>query len=99
MMARCTVESMICGYREYINIWANSVIKEDLSCKQEIGNAHNTHAVAVHKIIDGEINTTILTSSPRSLCTTNISAPHVAAHTSCYKTGLSYNWQKNLVNW
>ena len=30
-------------------------IEEELSCKQEIGNTHDTHAVAVRNIIDGNI--------------------------------------------
>ena len=31
------------------------VIEEQLSCEREIGNAHDTHAVAIRKIIDGEL--------------------------------------------
>jgi len=31
MMARCTIEPMIHGYHKYVSIWANSVIKQDLS--------------------------------------------------------------------
>jgi len=56
---------MIHGYHKNITIWPSPVIEENLSCKQEIGNAHNTiHAVAVHKTIDGERNTAISTSLP-----------------------------------
>ena len=42
-----TVEAMIRGY-QYKIVWLNPVIEEELSCKREIGNAHDTHAVAVH---------------------------------------------------
>ena len=48
---------MIRGYHEYKNIWTNPVIEEQLLCKREIGNAHNTHAVTIRKTIDGEIET------------------------------------------
>ena len=51
------MEAMIRGYREYKNIWMNPVIEEQLSCKWEIGNAHDTHAVAICKTIDGELKT------------------------------------------
>ena len=50
-----TVEAMIRGYHEYKIIWLNPVIEEELSCKREIGNAHDTHAVAVCNIIDGDV--------------------------------------------
>ena len=52
-----TVETMIHGYHEYKSIRLNSAIEEELSCKREIGNAHDTHAVAVCNIIDGDIKT------------------------------------------
>ena len=51
------MEAMICGYHENKIAWLNPVIEEELSCKQEIGNAHDTHAVAVRNIIDGDIKT------------------------------------------
>jgi len=57
---------MIRGYNE-LSMWANPIIEEDVSCQREIGNAHDTHAVAVRKTIDGEINTAISTSLPGSL--------------------------------
>ena len=41
---------------EYISAWLNPVIKEELSCKREIGNAHDTHALAMRNIIDEHIN-------------------------------------------
>ena len=43
----------------YKIVGLNPVIEEELSCKWEIGNAHDTHAVAVRNIdiIDGDIKT------------------------------------------
>ena len=35
----------------------SSSIEEEFSCKLEIGNAHDTHAVAVRNIIDADIKT------------------------------------------
>ena len=50
------MEAMILGY-QYKNTWLNPVIKEELSCKWEVGNAQDTHALAVHNIIDEDIKT------------------------------------------
>ena len=50
------MEAMICGY-QYKSAWLNPVIEEELSCKREIGNAYDTHAVAVRNIIDEDIKT------------------------------------------
>ena len=50
-------EAMICGYHKYKYIWLNPVIEEELLCEREIGNVHDTHAVAVHKTIDRGIKT------------------------------------------
>ena len=50
------MEAMIHGYHKYKSIWLNPVIQpEELLCKQEIGNACNTHAMAVSKTIDQKI--------------------------------------------
>ena len=49
-----SVESMICGYHEYKIVWDNPVVGENLLCEREVGNHHNTHAVAV-KIIDSNL--------------------------------------------
>ena len=54
-ISQFTVEAMICGYHEYKSVWINPVIEEELLCEWEIGNAHDTHAVAVCKIIDGDM--------------------------------------------
>lgn len=56
-ISRFTIESMIRGYHEYQSIWLNPVMEEELSCEWEIGNAHDTHAVAIRKTINGEIKT------------------------------------------
>ena len=56
-MSRFTVEAVICGYHEYKSIWLDPVMEEEFSCEREIGNAHDTHAVAIHKTIDGEVKT------------------------------------------
>ena len=44
------------GYQSK-SAWLNPVIEEELSFKWEIGNAHDTHALAVHNIIDEDIKT------------------------------------------
>ena len=48
---------MIQGYHEYKRIWDDPVDGDELECKREIGNSHDTHAVAVQKVIDGEEKT------------------------------------------
>ena len=45
---------MIHGY-QYKSARLNPVIEEELSCKREIGNAYDTHALAVRNIIDEDI--------------------------------------------
>ena len=50
-----SIESMIRGYHEYKLIWNNPVVGEDLLCEREVGNPHDTHAVAVKKVIDGNL--------------------------------------------
>ena len=49
------IESMIRGYHEYKLIWNNPVVGEDLLCEREVGNPHDKHAVAVKKVIDGNL--------------------------------------------
>ena len=46
-----TVEAMIRGC-QYKSAWLNPIIEEELSCKREIVNAHDTHALATRNIID-----------------------------------------------
>ena len=43
---------MIRGYKL---VWDNPVVGENLLCEREIGNHHDTYAVAVKKIIDGNL--------------------------------------------
>ena len=49
------VESMIRGYHEYKVAWDNLVHRENLVCEREVGNHHATHAVAIKKVIDGNL--------------------------------------------
>ena len=48
---------MIRGYQYKLKHMANPVIEEELSCKWEIENVHDTHALAVRNIIDEDIKT------------------------------------------
>ena len=50
-----SVDSMMRGYHEYMYIWENPSVEYNLVCEREPGNAHDTHAVAIKKNIDGEI--------------------------------------------
>jgi len=90
---------MICGYHEYVSIGANLVIKEDLSCEWEIGNTHKTHAVAVHKTIDGGINTAILTSLPQCLRKTKLKHTSHCCARLMLQNRVFLKLAKNLVNW
>ena len=56
---------MIRSYHEYKLIWNNPVVGEDLLCEREVGNPHDTHAVAVKKVIDG--NLTVVGHIPQRL--------------------------------
>ena len=47
------LESMIRGYHEYKSIWSDPTLEEELECKREPGNPHDTHPVAVIKTISG----------------------------------------------
>ena len=64
-MWRFSVEAVIRGYHECKSIWLDPVMEEELSCEREIGNAHDTHAVAIRKTIDGEVKT--VRHVPRSI--------------------------------
>ena len=46
-----TVESMIRGYHEHKRIWENPSAEDYLLCEQEIGNLHDTHAVAIKEAL------------------------------------------------
>lgn len=47
-----SVESMVRGYHEYQSVW-DAPIGETLLCEREVGNIHDTFAVAIKK--DGEV--------------------------------------------
>jgi len=49
--------SMVHGYHEYMAVWENPVLGEELSCMREIGNPHDPTAVAIQKEIGGAIIT------------------------------------------
>ena len=38
-------------------IWKNPTYDNELTCRHEIGNAHDVHAVAIKKDIAGEVTT------------------------------------------
>ena len=50
---RFSLESMIRGYHEYKPIWGDPMLGEELECKREPGNPHDTHAVTVIKLMSG----------------------------------------------
>ena len=43
------------GYYIYQSIWPNPIVGEDVSCEQEAGNGHDPQAVAMMKLIDGNM--------------------------------------------
>ena len=44
---------MIHGYYNCKLAWDNTFVGEDLLCEHEVENPHDTHAVAVKMVIDG----------------------------------------------
>ena len=48
------VDSMIRGYHEYMMIWSDPIVGEELCCEREPGNSSDPYAVAVKKQISGE---------------------------------------------
>ena len=62
------MEAMICGY-QYKSAWLNPVIEEEISCKREIGNSHDTHAMAVRNIIDEDIEAVGRVPGMQNICT------------------------------
>ena len=44
---------MIRVYHEYKTIWSDPTLGEELECKRDSGNLHDTHAFAVIKTISG----------------------------------------------
>ena len=51
------IESMIRGYHQCKSIWESLSEDNALICEREISNAHDTHAVAIRKDINGEART------------------------------------------
>ena len=47
MMFSFAVNSMIRGNHEYKSVWESPAADDDLLCKREVGNPHDTHAVAI----------------------------------------------------
>lgn len=56
-----TVESMIRGYHEYNCIWENPSVEDYLLCEREIGNPHDTHAVAIKGSVAGDTTGAVTT--------------------------------------
>ena len=54
------------GHHEYKHVWENPSEDDELICEREIGNAHDTHAVALRKNTDRETRTVVLRS--QTLC-------------------------------
>ena len=52
-MFEFTICSAIQGHHVYKAIWENPIIREELKCQREVGNSHDTLAVAVLKRLDG----------------------------------------------
>ena len=53
MLYTFTVGSMVWGYHEYKSIWENPSADNELICEHEVGNPHDTYAVAIKKSIVG----------------------------------------------
>ena len=62
-----SVEAMIRGYNEYMHIWESPSSTDHLLCQREIGNPHNTHAVAVKGNIVGLDDTTTVGHIPNKI--------------------------------
>ena len=66
-----SIESMIRGYHKYKLIRNNPFVGEDLLCECEVGNPHDTHAVAVKKagkkVIDGNLTIVWHTDSAKNI--------------------------------
>ena len=57
MMFTFSLESSSRGYHEYQSIWPNPTVDDELICKREVENPHDTHAVAIKKDISGVLMT------------------------------------------
>ena len=52
-----SLESSSRGYHEYLSIWPNPTVVDKFICEREIGNPHDTHAVAFNKDISVVLTT------------------------------------------
>ena len=52
-----SLESSSRGYHKYQSIWPNPTVDDELICEREVGNPHDTHAVAIKKDISGVLTT------------------------------------------
>ena len=59
------VNSVIRGYHEYRTVWESPADGEVLRCEREVGNSHDTYAVAIKKLIDG--NYVVVGHVPRKI--------------------------------
>ena len=57
MVFTFVVDSMVHGYHEYIAVWENPVLVEELSCmrSRELENPHDSTAVTIQKEIGDAI--------------------------------------------
>ena len=55
LLAVFRVESKVRGYHVYQSIWPSPFVGEEVSCERETGNAHDPQAVAMMKVIDGNV--------------------------------------------
>lgn len=56
-MFEFTITTATQGFHVYKAIWENPVLGEVLKCRREVGNPHDSLAVAIIKLIDGEDTT------------------------------------------
>ena len=56
MVSVFRVISKVRGYHVYQSIRPNPLIGEVVSCRRETGNAHDPQAVAMMKLIDGDMH-------------------------------------------
>ena len=49
------IDSIVYGYHEYQSIWHHPLADGELVCKREAGKFHDPQAVAIKKIMDGNL--------------------------------------------
>ena len=55
MVSVFCVRSKVRGYRIYQSIWPNPFVGEEVSFEREAGNSHDPQAVAMTKLINGNV--------------------------------------------